>query len=344
MINILVTGAGGGVGQGIIKSLKMIKDLSINIVAADMSELATGLYSGHEACLIESCSSPTYLESISYFFKKLDIQFYFPGTDVELIFCAKNKELIRKQFGVDAVISSLETIEIANNKYKTYEFLKKFGFPHPETNYLSEVEPDKLSYPLIIKPAVGCRSIGVYKVESAEDLVKHLILPDGILVQEYIGKDSEEYTCTLVKVDDFVSPVLALKRVLRSGDTFRAIPERSDIIEDYVRKVAGCLDIDGGCNFQLRLDKEGQPKIFEINSRFSGTTPFCAQLGFNPVEFYLKIKLGIKYEPSINYSAIVLRYWSEIVVQQEQLNDISSLNYLKPQKVRQIRMFDGVDL
>ena len=42
MLNILVTGAGGGVGQGIIKSLKMIEDISINIITADMSELAAG--------------------------------------------------------------------------------------------------------------------------------------------------------------------------------------------------------------------------------------------------------------------------------------------------------------
>ena len=43
MINVLVTGAGGGVGQGVIKSLKIIKGLDIRIIAADMSELAAGL-------------------------------------------------------------------------------------------------------------------------------------------------------------------------------------------------------------------------------------------------------------------------------------------------------------
>ena len=46
MINVLVTGAGGGVGQGVIKSLKMIEGMDIRIVAADMNELATGLYAG----------------------------------------------------------------------------------------------------------------------------------------------------------------------------------------------------------------------------------------------------------------------------------------------------------
>ena len=43
-MNILITGVGGALGQGVIKSLKMIKDMNIRTVAADISEFATGLY------------------------------------------------------------------------------------------------------------------------------------------------------------------------------------------------------------------------------------------------------------------------------------------------------------
>lgn len=344
MINILVTGAGGGVGQGIIKSLRMIKDLSLKVVAADMSELATGLYSGDAACLVEGCSSSTYLDSLATVFENFEIDFYFPGTDVELLFCAKNKQHIKREFGVETVISSLETVEIADDKYKTFEFLKKHGFYYPDTNYLSEIDTVNLEYPLIVKPAVGCRSIGVFRVTSYDELAKHLHTPKGIIVQECVGTDDDEYTCTLVKVNDQISPVLALKRVLRSGDTFRAIPVKSDVIEGYVQSVATHLDIEGGCNFQLRVDSRDKPKIFEINSRFSGTTPFCSQLGFNPVEFYLKAKLGHKYNPIIDYNAIVLRYWSEVVVETDQLCDLSKNKFLIPKKVKQVRMFDGEKL
>ena len=77
------------------------------------------------------------------------------------------------------------------------------------------------------------------------------------------------------------------------------------------------MDIDGGCNFQLLLDENGEPKIFEINSRFSGTTPFCAQIGFNPAEFYLKGYMGIKTKIDIDYNSIILRYWAEVVVEKD---------------------------
>ena len=53
ILNILVTGAGGGVGQGIIKSLKMIKDIEIKIIAADMHELSPGLYAADLLILLK---------------------------------------------------------------------------------------------------------------------------------------------------------------------------------------------------------------------------------------------------------------------------------------------------
>jgi carbamoyl-phosphate synthase large subunit len=339
VINILVTGAGGGVGQGVIKSLKMIKDLDIRIVAADMSELAAGLYAADVAHLVGRCGSDNYLRTLSEIFTEESIEFYIPGTDVELKFCALNKQLIKDKFNVHAVISSSEVIEIADNKFKTSCFLKKNNFNYPRTDYLKDVEIKHIEYPVIIKPSVGCRSIGVYKVDNYDELMPHLKDIQDIVIQECVGDDDKEYTCTVVKVNNELSPVLALKRVLRSGDTYRAEPIKSTKIEQYILDVASKLDIDGGCNFQLRLDLRGEPKIFEINSRFSGTTPFCAQIGFNPVEFYLKRYLGIEAKININYNSIVLRYWSEVVVEKNQLTQLSENAKINPHIASQFELF-----
>ena len=339
MINILVTGVGGGVGQGIIKSLKMIDDIDIKVVTADMSEFAIGLYAGNVAHKIEKCNSDSYLESLSKIFVEHNIDYYFPGTDVELFFCAKNKKLINETWCVHTVISSVGTIEIADDKFKTYDFLKTNGFYYPKTYYMSEYENGKLDFPLIVKPAIGCRSIGVFKVSNQSELDSHTKQPEGLLVQECVGTEDSEFTCTIVKAKNIYSPVLALKRVLRAGDTYRAEPVKSDVIEEYVSSIAQKLDIDGGCNFQLRLDSEGVPKLFEINSRFSGTTPFCAQLGFNAVEFYLKQSLGINYEPVIDYSSIVLRHWAEVVIKKSHVDKFNKREVLIPEVSRQFNLF-----
>ena len=124
-MRVLVTGAGGGIGQGIIKSLKMINDIDIKIVAADISKLSTGLYAADSAYIVHRCDSEEYLNSLIKIFKNESIDFYIPGTDIELKFCAMNKQLILDKFNVHTIISSLDVIDICNNKLKTSLFLKK---------------------------------------------------------------------------------------------------------------------------------------------------------------------------------------------------------------------------
>ncbi len=339
MINILVTGAGGGVGQGIIKSLKMINDLDINIIAADMSALATGLYASNKSYLVPACKSDDYLKRLEEIFKLENIHYYFPGTDVELEFCAINKKSIKDTFNVQVVISNLKAIKISDDKYKTYKFLKDNNFSYPETFLQNDVDKNIITYPIIMKPAIGCRSIGVGIVYNEEELKNRLVNEQGLVIQELIGNDDTEYTCTIVIVNKKVSDVMILKRVLRSGDTFRAQPIKSDTIAKYVTDVAIALNIDGSCNFQLRTDKSGIPKIFEINCRFSGTTPFCSQLGFNPVEFYLKNIMNLKYNYEIDYNSIVLRNWSEVLVSKDMIYKLDKDKQVEPKFSKKISLF-----
>lgn len=342
MINVLVTGAGGGVGQGIIKSLKMIDDLDINIIAADMSSLATGMYASNKSYLVPACNSLKYINRLEEIFKLENINYYFPGTDVELEFCAINKLKIKNNFNVEVVISNLEAIQISDDKYKTYEFLKKNNFYYPNTFLPSESKDSKIQYPIIMKPAIGCRSIGVGIVHNQNELDVRLSNEDGLVIQELIGNADTEYTCTIVIVNKKVSDVLILKRILRSGDTFRAKPIKNNEISKYVTEVAIALDIKGSCNFQLRTDKNGIPKIFEINCRYSGTTPFCSQLGFNPVEFYLKNSMSLDYEYIIDYDSVVLRNWSEVLVKKEIIDKLDKNKYVKPEYNRKIDLFEKI--
>tara|TARA_Y200000002_G_C22676499_1_gene662301 strand:- start:868 stop:1887 length:1020 start_codon:yes stop_codon:yes gene_type:complete len=338
-MNVLVTGAGGGVGQGIIKCLKMIKDLDIRIIAADISELSTGLFASNAAYLVEKCDSDKYLDVLVNIFKKEEIDFYIPGTDIELKFCSINKKFLKDKYNVHTVVSSENVIDICDNKFKTFSFLKKNGLNYPKTAYLKDIDIKSIKFPAIIKPSIGCRSREVYKVNSMEEIAPHIKNSKEYVIQEYIGNESTEYTCTLVKIGNELSPILSLKRILRSGDTYRAEPIKSEKIERYLLAVASNLEIDGGCNFQLRLDNDNEPKIFEINSRFSGTTPFCAQIGFNPIEFYLKRSQGLECIVNIDYNSVILRYWSEFVVKRNLLNSLSENRTIKPSKTDQFKLF-----
>ena len=62
-ITVLVTGTGGGVGQGILKALRM-SDLDLRVVSADVSPFAPGLYTGDSARLTPMVSEPGYVEAM----------------------------------------------------------------------------------------------------------------------------------------------------------------------------------------------------------------------------------------------------------------------------------------
>ncbi|MCV6622691.1 MAG: ATP-grasp domain-containing protein [Cellvibrionaceae bacterium] len=310
----LVTGAGGGVGQGVIKCLLDIKDLNIKIIAADMSSSSAGLYLVPDRILVPAANDPDYISLLIQILKENDVDYYIPGTDVELKLCLKNTERIARESGTETLVVKGQAVTVGDDKYETARFLEKNGFEHPITHlFIARELPDSLKFPVILKPRVGCRSIGVSVARGAKDLEERLLEPD-LVVQELVGSDDSEHTCTVVVHKGKVLGSLILKRELRAGDTYKAEPVYDESIDLYIRNVALALKVDGSVNFQLRVDASGTPKIFEINPRFSGTTPFCASLGFNPVEAYLKALLGIHYEYKVLYDHRILRCWEELLV------------------------------
>ncbi len=326
---ILVTGVGGGVGQGVIKALKRIPDLPLTIVGADMSPKAAGLYACDEALLVPAAKKPGYIEAMVALCQQHAIDVYIPGTDIELEICAAATQTFQNA-GIALLVSPPSVVAIADDKYETAKSLERLGFPFPQSWLPGEIDPDALAYPIIVKPRRGYRSIGVDLVQNAEELRANLAArDDDPVIQECVASKRDEYTCTVAVIDGEASPVLPLRRTLRNGDTYQAEPVYHPAIERVVRGFALALGIHGSCNFQLRLDGD-EPKIFEINARFSGTTPFCAQLGFNPVEFCLKRLWGLAYVPNIRWDAIFFRHWAEMVVPQSEVARLAAHNHIQP--------------
>jgi carbamoyl-phosphate synthase large subunit len=108
--------------------------------------------------------------------------------------------------------------------------------------------------------------------------------------------------------------VVVLRRDLRDGNTYRAYHDGTDRHEAAVAEIAGALGVDGPCNFQFR-ERAGRPVVFEINARFSGTTPIRALFGFNEVEAVIEHALtgATPARPQLRAGA-VLRVWSDIFV------------------------------
>jgi carbamoyl-phosphate synthase large subunit len=134
------------------------------------------------------------------------------------------------------------------------------------------------------------------------------------VIQEAVGTPETEFTAGVVLFDGGDVASIVMQRSLRDGNTYRARVEPRGALHEYVEKVARALRPDGPVNLQFRLDGD-VPKIFEINARFSGTTPLRTRAGFNEVELCLRHLVHAEpvRQPVVELKTF-LRYWDEIEI------------------------------
>lgn len=326
MANIGTTGTGSLIGQAVIKSIKKSSFENERLIGMDYFENTIGSYWTDCNYLLpdildKSVKEEEWLESIVAIIKKEKIDVLFVGVDFELRFFAKYKEYIQKQCSCTVVVSQESTIEIADDKYLTYKFLKDNGLYYPETFLKSEIfeaiKDKKIDFPMIIKPRNGYRSIDVFLVKNIEELKQKIEKVISPVIQECIGTNESEYTCGVIKLDNEVKKSIVLRRDLKDGNTSTTYltNDYPEIIKSYIEEVADKLEQFGVCNFQLRIDKDGIPKIFEINARHSGTTYIRTLYGFNEVEYLLEVLIN-KKEIDFNLKkGTVKRYFEEFLIE-----------------------------
>ncbi len=322
MEGILVTGVGGGAGQSVLKALE---DSPYKIVGVDAEEFAAGLYA------VSSAYRGCYAKDPNFIDRLLEICVYekcsliFPGHDVELLPLSTNFNRFTS-IGITPVVSCPDVINICDDKLETYLFLKEFGFNVPKTSRFCDVTQP--FFPIVLKPqCAGARSRQTYVIHNSQefDVYLHLIDRNNCIVQEYI--DGDEYTCGTLSFNGSCRGVIAMRRILRSGDTYKAFVERNECIEKEVSKIINQLNPFGACNVQLRL-RDGIPYVFEINARCSGTTAARAIAGFNEPRMIADFLLhGI--EPKYSIQEInIFRYWKEIVTTRERTNQLAITGHL----------------
>jgi carbamoyl-phosphate synthase large subunit len=310
MARVLVTGVGGGVGQSIIKCLQGSEH---DVIGTDADALATGAYALRKAYKVPYATEPDYVERLLAICQSEACQLVFPGIDAELPVLAASAAQFQA-VGTTVVVSEPSVVALCDDKLHTAEFLRKQGLPAPKTVSLGDACKGALSLPFVLKPRIGgARSRGVYEVHDAHDLAirVHAIGQEPYVAQELISGD--EYTCSIVGLDDRLYGPILMRRILRDGDTYKAFVVEDAKIAALVTGVSECLRPFGALNIQLRR-RDGIPYLFEINARCSGTTHGRALAGFNEPRMIADYLIHGR-TPQYRIRAIsILRYWNELVV------------------------------
>lgn len=223
--------------------------------------------------------------------------------DIDLPILARHKEAFAA-IGTKVIVSDADFVDICNDKWKTYLFLKQHGFKVPKTyltlqEVIRALDRGEVSYPIVVKPRFGCGSIALSIAEDEMALLYYFRrntrvigrsylqyessavgLDEQILYQECLG--GQEYGVDIINDLDgqFQKAIVKKKIAMRAGETDIAElfdePAVSAQAERLGRLTGHMANLD--CDVFL---VDGEPYILEMNARFGGGYPFSHIGGCN---------------------------------------------------------------
>lgn len=316
-LNVLVTGAGGPVGQSIMKAVQAVS-FPCRLLATDRHPISAGFYWADQHRVLPSVEEPAYLEELGAFCRTEHVDAVLIGSEPEMKLLSRQKDAFERAAGTRVIVSSPDVLSISTDKWETVRFLAANDLPYPRSALPDSPKQVKaliadVGFPVIVKPRAGSGSKGLFKVNSRHELELVLQLVEDPVVQECLQPDDQEYTAAAF-IDDIGQPqgAIVMRRELAAGLTYRAWVDDNPAVAAVTRKVAVALQPLGPCNVQLRLTDRG-PVPFEINARFSSTASMRAHFGYNEVEMALRCYvLGEKITAPLPKTGIALRFWEEV--------------------------------
>ena len=324
-IKVLVSGAGGDVGQGVIKALNYA-DLDLEIYKICISEDSPFLYLDDRSFIAPYSVSKEYIGYLINLMNRFKIDIFFPTVDSEILKIAKNKERLESETNAIVFVDSVEKVAICDDKLLTYEFLSKHNFSTPKTIIPKSKEEvadfiKEVGLPFIVKKRWdnGARNLHIIKdINESESFLGY----EDFVFQQYLDADNEEYTAGIyIGEDEEVKGVCLLNRELKCGSTYKARRVIDKKAESYLAEVAKKLGLKY-LNIQARK-VDDILYIFEFNGRLSGSTAIFSQVLNGPVmavkELVLKESVP-KIEDKREF--VAMRYYEEIYASIEEVEEL----------------------
>lgn len=258
--------------------------------------------------------------------------------------------------------NSLKCTKITTNKYEMRKQLSNYGLPCPYFKLIrdiSDVEYDKLKYPLIIKPTDRSGSRGIYKIEKMgelEEAIKNAqkeSFSKEVILEEFI--DGQEYSVEGISQNGEHHILQITKKYTTGAPHFIEIAheqpallnkETEEQIKTVVIKSLNALKVcNGASHTELKIDN-GKIKIIEIGARmggdFIGSDLVEISTGIDFLELVLKVALGIKISvPKVENKNIA---FVKFLFDSADINKIKSLTESEKECITDLYIKDKLDI
>ncbi|MBN1779818.1 carbamoyl-phosphate synthase large subunit [bacterium] len=216
--------------------------------------------------------------------------------------------------GVNILGTTVETIDLAEDRDRFRKVMKKLGIPQPESGMASTLEEalkiaDRIGYPLMVRPSYVLGGRAMMIVFDENMLKKYVaaavdVSPERpILIDKFLENAIETEADAIADgTDAFVPAVMEHIEYagIHSGDSACVLPPADipqrhiDTIEEYTRKIAIELRVVGLMNIQYAIAND-KVYILEANPRASRTVPLVSKVCNIPMaKIATEIMLGKK--------------------------------------------------
>jgi carbamoyl-phosphate synthase large subunit len=199
--------------------------------------------------------------------------------------------------GVKILGTSIDSIDIAEDRDLFRKMMDQLGIPMPEAGMASDIDEavsvaNSIGYPIMIRPSfvLGGRGMEVIYDENMlrEYVAKAVgVTPDRPLLLDRFLRNALECEADALSdgTDVYIPSVMEHIELagVHSGDSACMIPpvsigtEQLESIKDYTRKIAHALRVCGLMNMQYAIE-DGKVYVLEANPRASRTVPLVSKV------------------------------------------------------------------
>lgn len=315
-ITILFSACSSPTAPGTVNCFKNNGERDVRIVGVDMDNDPTVLEYVDAFYNVLSATDINYCDQILEICRKEKVDIYFPNISAEVsAIVARKKEF--DDLGVILSVSNQQSVEISNNKYKTYQLLKENGVPVPNfysVKSLKDFEegcsimgyPEK---PVVIKIVDGSGSRGVRIIDAKRsrydifvkekpnsfftsysdmyNILKERDELDEMMLVDFMP--GNEYTVDMLAENGKVLYGVGRENTV----SLMSIAQESILKEDkeaydISEKVVSLLNYTGNIGIDFMRDVDGRPVLMDINPRLTATMSIARAGGVNLP--YLRIK------------------------------------------------------